>query len=271
MPRFPDAFTPFSFAAMSKIFLYLAAVFLLLTAGLSFANKGKLTAKNDEIKRANGVASAAQTDATKARTALKESDKKLGEQTAKAADIQTQLAVATNDLAKLKDEAKAAADNLATKDQDLARQAEAIKLLTSGKPVPVPGGSDADELAKAKTERDELKTVNDSLQNRVKGMEGQVADLQRRVNEHQLGVTKPGLTGRVLAVDRNWNFVVLSLGDRNGVNSNTTMVVRRGESLVGRVRITSVEPSQSIADIVPNSVPPGVSVEAGDTVIFPGS
>ncbi len=256
---------------MSKIFLYLAALFLLLTAGLSFANKGKLTAKNDEIKRANGVASAAQTDASKARTALKESDKKLGEQTAKATEIQTQLTAATNDLAKLKDEAGASAKNLADKDAEIDRLNLAVKAVSGGKAPPSEGADAAAEMQKLQTEKDELKTVNDSLQNRVRGMEGQVADLQRRVNEHNALVTKPGLTGRVLAVDRNWNFVVLSLGDRNGVNSNTTMVVRRGESLVGRVRITSVEPSQSIADIVPNSVPPGVSVEAGDTVIFPGS
>lgn len=255
---------------MSKILLIAAAVFLLLTAGLSFANKGKMTAKTDEIKRVSGVASAAQGDAAKARSALKEADKKLGEQTAKSTEFQNQLATATNDLAKARDEAKVATDNLAAKDQDIARLNETIRLSASGGKAPVPEGSEAEELAKARTERDELKTVNDGLQNRVRGMETQVAELQRRENSRQSGISRPGLAGRVLAVDRNWNFVVLSLGDRNGLNSNTTMVVRRGDSLVGRVRITSVEPSQSIADIVPNSVPPGVSVEAGDTVIFPG-
>jgi cell shape-determining protein MreC len=72
-------------------------------------------------------------------------------------------------------------------------------------------------------------------------------------------------------VDRNWNFVVLDLGNRNGINNNATMIVQRGGSMVGRVRITSVEPSQSVADIIPNSVPAGVTVQPGDTVVYSGS
>jgi cell shape-determining protein MreC len=83
-------------------------------------------------------------------------------------------------------------------------------------------------------------------------------------------ISMNGLHGRVLAVDRNWNFVVLDLGNRNGVVANATMVVQRGASMVGKVRITTVEPSQSIADIVPNTVPAGINVEPGDSVIYPG-
>ena len=48
------------------------------------------------------------------------------------------------------------------------------------------------------------------------------------------------------------------------------MVVERGGSMVGRLKITSVEPSQSVADIVPNSVPAGIDVRPGDTVVFQG-
>ena len=68
----------------------------------------------------------------------------------------------------------------------------------------------------------------------------------------------------------SWNFVVLSLGDRQGVTANAEMVVMRRGTMIGRVRITSVEPSQSIADIMPASVPPGFAVQPGDRVIYPG-
>lgn len=255
---------------MSKILLIAAAVFLLGTAGLSFLNKGKMTAKTDELKRISSVIAAAQGEAAKARSTLKENDRKLGEQSTRAVELQNQLTAAQSDLAKLKDETSASTKNLADKDAEIERLNKAVAAAASGQKIAPEGNDVVTQLQTLTTQRDELKTVNDSLQNRVKGMETQVAELQRRENSRQAGIARPGLAGRVLAVDRNWNFVVLSLGDRNGVNSNTTMVVRRGDSLVGRVRITSVEPSQSIADIVPNSVPPGVSVEAGDTVIFPG-
>jgi len=44
----------------------------------------------------------------------------------------------------------------------------------------------------------------------------------------------------------------------------------RGNEPVARLRVTSVEPSTSIADVLPGSVRRGVSVQPGDTVIFEG-
>ena len=55
------------------------------------------------------------------------------------------------------------------------------------------------------------------------------------------------LPGTILAVNQAWNFVVLSLGDRQGVVPNAEMLVQRGGQLLGKVRVTSVEPSTSIA------------------------
>jgi cell shape-determining protein MreC len=77
-----------------------------------------------------------------------------------------------------------------------------------------------------------------------------------------------GLEGRILAVNPAWNFVVLSLGDKNGVVSNAELLVKRGTQLIGKVRVTSVEPSTSIADIVANSVPEGATISPGDDVIY---
>jgi hypothetical protein len=79
---------------------------------------------------------------------------------------------------------------------------------------------------------------------------------------------RTGLEGRILAVNQAWNFVVLSLGDRNGVIGNAEMLIKRGSQLIGKVRITSVEPSTSIADIIANSVRSGLTVQPGDTVIY---
>ena len=49
---------------------------------------------------------------------------------------------------------------------------------------------------------------------------------------------------------------------------NAEMLIKRGNQLVGKVRVTSVEPSTSIADIVANSVPRGLSIQPGDNVIY---
>jgi hypothetical protein len=81
----------------------------------------------------------------------------------------------------------------------------------------------------------------------------------------------PGIRGRVLAVNRAYNFVVLDLGGRQGVEPNAEMLVLRGGSLIGRIRISSVEPATAIGDIITSSLARGVQVQPGDTVIYAGT
>ena len=81
----------------------------------------------------------------------------------------------------------------------------------------------------------------------------------------------PGIRGRVLAVNRAYNFVVLNLGGRQGVEPNTEMLVLRGGSFIGRIRISSVEPATAIGDIITSSLARGVQVQPGDTVIYAGT
>jgi hypothetical protein len=49
------------------------------------------------------------------------------------------------------------------------------------------------------------------------------------------------------------------------------MVVARNNRAIAKVRITAVEPTTSIADVVPGSISKGVLVQPGDIVIYPGS
>jgi hypothetical protein len=82
---------------------------------------------------------------------------------------------------------------------------------------------------------------------------------------------KPGIRGTVLAVNRAYNFVVLSLGGRQGVEPNSEMLVLRGGSFIGKIRISSVEPATAIGDIITSSLARGVQVQPGDTVIYAGT
>lgn len=81
----------------------------------------------------------------------------------------------------------------------------------------------------------------------------------------------PGIRGTVLAVNRAYNFVVLNLGGRQGVEPNSEMLVLRGGSFIGRIRISSVEPATAIGDIITSSLARGVQVQPGDTVIYAGT
>ena len=255
---------------MSKYLLIASAVLLLCSTGLSFVNKGKLAASLDEARTAHASLAGAQTDAAKARTALTKSQADLKTASQQAADAQTQTTGLKSQIDDLNTQLKTASANVADRDAKLADLRHQLESLPKTGPD-ANTGDIAKQIEDLKHQRDEGVVVIEGLKDQVKVAQNQVAELQKSEVRRQQGIMMNGLRGRVLAVDRNWNFVVIDLGDNKGVNANATMLIQRGGELVGKVKITSVEPSQSIADIIPNSVPPGVSVQAGDTVVFPGT
>ena len=82
---------------------------------------------------------------------------------------------------------------------------------------------------------------------------------------------RPSVRGTVLAVNQAYNFVVLNLGDRQGLEPNAEMLVLRDTTIIGKIRVSCVEPSTAIGDILGNSLARGVQVQPGDTVIYAGS
>ena len=81
----------------------------------------------------------------------------------------------------------------------------------------------------------------------------------------------PSVRGTVLAVNQAYNFVVLNLGNRQGLEPNAELLVLRETTIIGKIRISSVEPATAIGDILGNSLARGVQVQPGDTVIYAGS
>lgn len=127
------------------------------------------------------------------------------------------------------------------------------------------GGAD---LTALQTELTETKTLLTAAQDKNTGLEAQITEFKRKEDARQKSQMRQGLQGTVLAVNQAWNFVVLSIGDRQGVVPNAEMLVQRGSQLLGKVRVTSVEPSTSVADIITRTVPRGFTVMPGDTVIY---
>jgi hypothetical protein len=76
----------------------------------------------------------------------------------------------------------------------------------------------------------------------------------------------PGTKGTVVAVDPKYDFVVIDIGGNQGVIENAKMLVNRNGKLIGKIRITAVEPNRSIANILPEWKQD--EIMEGDQVIF---
>lgn len=262
---------------MAKVFIGIAMLFMLVTAGVGFMLKGNvdklqsnLTATKNKIADAEGKARAAKADADKAQGEVKAA-------TEKATAAETLAATKTKeaDDAKMQlGESKTMVDTLTAKVTDL--QAKIDK--------GTPGGVKQEDFDAAKAQVAELTTKSQNLDKELaeqkqlfesqvaKGKENEVklAELQKKDKDRANAFYKAGIQGRVLAFNSGWNFAVVSVGDKQGVMVNQTLLVVRGNEPVARLRITSVEPSTSIADVLPGTVRKGASVQPGDTVIFEG-
>ena len=61
----------------------------------------------------------------------------------------------------------------------------------------------------------------------------------------------PGLKGKVLVRDPKWNFVILNVGQDQGVLEQGELLVNRNGKLVAKVRVRSVQKDRSIANVLP--------------------
>jgi uncharacterized coiled-coil protein SlyX len=260
---------------MAKLFIGIALLVMLATAGLAFLAKGNIdklkstlleaksnvTAEQAKAKAAQNEATKAKEDLTAANAKLDESAKALEAKVVEATGLSTQVA-----------EQKTLVE---AKTKEVADLTE--KLGKMGTPQPgVPNIEDPrigelqGQLAKAHAELAEAKQVSESMSGRVKDMESKVSAAESKIRLREIGSVRAGLQGRILAVNQGWNFVVLSVGDKQGVLVNAPLLVLRGGEPIARLRITSVETSTSIADVLPGSVRRGTSVQPGDTVVFEG-
>ena len=222
------------------------------TSGREVADRARLTsekklkAHETEVAAANSKATAAEAKANSSETELTKAQNEKAELDAKLQASETQIA----DLQK--------------------RVADAVGGVP-GAPEGVAPNELKAQLDDTKRQLEAAEQEKAMLADKMKSAQDRLAALEEDKKRRESGANKPGVHGTVLAVNQAYNFVVLSMGDRQGVVPNSEMLVLRQGSLIGKIRISSVEPTTSIGDILTNSLARGVQVQPGDTVVYAGT
>jgi len=256
---------------MGKVLLYASIAVTLATTALGFLNKGSLSAAKDQLGTAQQEAQQKAAAVEQAQKSLKEAKDSLVTATAEKDQATAQLDSIKGDAEKVKAQVADLTTQVGTKDTEItklnadiqAKDAQ-IQTLSAANAAPAEQGPSPDQLVVLQ-EKEALIT---KLQADLDSSRTRLEELRKKDADRVALKMRNGLEGRILAVNQAWNFVVLNLGDRNGVVGNAEMLIKRGNQLIGKVRVTSVEPSTSIADIVGSSVPRGVSIQPGDNVIY---
>jgi len=248
---------------LGKIFLFLAfagalaaavAGYLLIEArGVDQSNLA--TAQQKAAAEEKAVVQA-KSQVQEAQTAEKTAEQKASDDDSKITDLNNQLTTAQKDAAdahaavkQAQDDAKAAADKLAD-----------ITTKMGGK-TPDDFQKEVDDATKnAADAQSQLKIVQDQAQQD----EQKIKDLMADINMEGQKKEPPGVSGKVTFVDRTWNFVVLDVGLDAGVVPNGELIVYRGKTFLGKIRVTRADPNDSVAEILPDIKG---NIQVGDAVL----
>jgi predicted nuclease with TOPRIM domain len=270
-PKFATAaITPKIVVALSVLFLTLAAIFGLF-------NNYKVKTLRTNVANADAAR-----DAAEHRRATQERNLETRETTvaggeAKIAEAENKAAKAEAELTQLqKEKTELQAKLEANQNEITSLQKRIEEAATAAKPAQSPAAAAPTpelqaQLDDARHQLDSAEKEKAFLSEKFQTTKERSTQLQEEKKRRETGARRTDARGTVLAVNQAYNFVVLNLGARQGVEPNSEMLVLREGTLIGKIRISSVEPATAIGDIITSSLARGVQVQPGDTVIYAGT
>jgi predicted nucleic acid-binding Zn-ribbon protein len=271
-----SAFTLPHFAVTSRQLIFAAIGLLSLSAVFALLNLEKTRGLKTEAIQSEGARISAEQIRVSREKQLKEREAAVAAANAKFDDTQNKIAASEADLAKVQAEKTDLEAKLRANETEIADLRTRIggaetKTIAGNSP----SASTADlqaQLDDAKKQLDAAEREKILLSDKMKVTQEKSTQLEtERRRRPANAANSSGIRGTVLAVNQAYNFVVLSLGARQGVEPNSEMLVLRGGSFIGKIRISSVEPATAIGDIISNTLARGVQVQPGDTVVYGGN
>ncbi|NIP98185.1 MAG: hypothetical protein GWO24_34115, partial [Akkermansiaceae bacterium] len=261
---------------MANVFAILTAVVLALSAFLAYQNMGRegepgrgyrgwITKTKDE-KDALG----------RQQTKLKETQDELADTKSELADFNGRNEVLDAEVTAQKEkneelkaqvdakqaESEAKASEVAAKKESIERFGDVDQVLAKLKTL-------QQELAQIEIDITQREAQQASLEAQRANVDQALADVRERIDWRVDGKSNPALSARVRSVYPNRGFVIIAGGDNIGIVKDSPLEVVRGEEVVAKLQVSTVEASISAADIVPDSLAEGESVRAGDRVRAP--
>ena len=159
------------------------------------------------------------------------------------ATTKDELTATQGELARTQDQVKQLNNTVAEKNAEIARKEDQVATLEQ-------------EKASQQVQIDELNNTIATMEDEKQDLKDKVVTLEQTIVELEAltgdsaGRPLPrGLSGKVVLVNKDWNFVVLDLGSDDGLVPNAEMLVHRGDKLVGKIQISGVTRQMAIADI----------------------
>ena len=258
--------TPKTLIGASVFFLLAAAIF----GGLNLAKVKMLRSAAAEATTARDTAERSRVQHEKdlkvRESAIAAEQAKLTEREGKAGATEGQLTQILNEKKQLEAKLQDKEAEILT----LQRQIEEKQPVSANPGAPSSVELQA-QLDDARQQLEAAEREKSLLSEKVQAVRERSSQLEDEKKRRAVVHAKIGVRGTVLAVNQAYNFVVLNLGGRNGVEPHSEMLIVRDGTFIGKIRISSVEPATAIGDIITSTLARGVQVQPGDIVIYAGT
>lgn len=262
--------TPKTLIGASVLLLALSAMFSILNNQKTRGLRAEATQSESARKAAEQLSPTREKDLKAREAAVAAANAQFGDTRTKVARTESELIKAQTERNDLQAKLRANETEIA----DLRKRiAEAEKKpATDAAPSTASAAELQAQLEDARKQLDAAEREKALLSDKIKGpQERSTQQLETEKKKRPVAGGNPGIRGTVLVVNQAYNFVVLNLGGRQGVEPNSEMLVLRGGVFIGKIRISSVEPATAIGDIITSSLARGVQVQPGDTVVYAGT
>jgi hypothetical protein len=260
-----------------KNIVVISVAFLLAAAAFGILNNRKIEALHTKVADTEAARSAIEQKRANEQKEIKAKEAAAALAMTKAAEAETVAAKAQADLTQLQTEKTDLDTKLQANQTEIAAlkaQMEAAGAKPAG-PGENPGAASGPEMqAQLDDTRKQLENAereNAFLSDKIRATQERTNQIEQERKRRQTAAGRAGIRGTILAVNQAYNFVVLNLGGKQGVEPNAEMLVLRQGTLIGKIRVSSVEPSTAIGDIITSSLERGVQVQPGDVVVYAGS
>lgn len=115
---------------------------------------------------------------------------------------------------------------------------------------------------------EELEQLASGAEKSLSNSRAELDRLGKRSVERNARISRNSIEAVVTAVNQDWGFLVIGAGSNSGFTPQAPLLVERDGRNIGRVRPSSVEPTQTIAEIDLKSLAAGVRLQPGDRVIL---
>lgn len=211
--------------------------------------KDKIGALTDDRNTQKTQKEQAQTELASTKKTLAQTQSDLKQTQSRLADANAARKAAEDTAAAQTKRADSLSDQLAkaTQERDSAQNDLAAYKNTQLTPEQIIGLTHSlkdaqDAIVAANTEKMVMSRTIGRLTNQLNQLLG---------NQDYVVKLRADLKGKVVVVDPKWDFVVLNIGEDQGVLQDGELLVSRDGKLVAKVIVRSIEKDRSIANIVP--------------------